>query len=153
MFIVSTTGAVSAMNWTKYYCDQAGLAPGRSFPFERHYKTQIGGGGFYSGVKYQQGYGLGGLFSKLGRFVIPLLKPVAKSIGKQVVRSGTQLADDILNGQNPKQAFKKNLKQGAKELFHQAIKKPAKRANKRKKSNKSGVISKKRRTRKLDIFD
>ena len=102
------------MNWTKYYCDQAGLAPGRSFPFERHYKTQIGGGGFYSGVKYQQGYGLGGLFSKLGRFVIPLLKPVAKSIGKQVVRSGTQLADDILNGQNPKQAFKKKFEAGCK---------------------------------------
>ena len=109
------------MNWEKYYSDQARLSPGRSFPYDTHYKTQIGGG-FYAGVKRQYGYGLGGLFSKLGRYVIPFLKPVAKTIGKQVVRSGSLLADDILNGQSPKLAFKKNLKQGAKELFEKATK-------------------------------
>ena len=140
-----------AMDWTKYYREQACLSPGRSFPFDTHYKTQIGGGGFYAGVKHQQGYGLGGLFSKLGRFVIPLLKPVAKSIGKQVVRTGTLLADDILNGENPKQALKKNLKRGAKELFQKAVA-PKKRL-KRKNTAKKGVIPKKKRPRKLDIFD
>ena len=142
------------MNWTKYYSDQARLSPGRSFPYDTHYKTQIGGG-FYTGVKRQYGYGLGGLFSKLGRYVLPLLKPVAKTIGKQVVRSGTLLADDILNGQNPKLAFKKNLKRGAKELFEKAAKpkKGPKKSLKRKNTSKKGSISKKKRSRKLDIFD
>ena len=142
------------MNWEKYYSDQARLSPGRSFPYDTHYKTQIGGG-FYTGVKRQYGYGLGGLFSKLGRYVIPLLKPVAKTIGKQVVRSGTLLADDILNGQSPKLAFKKNLKQGAKELFEKATKpkKTPKKSLKRKHTSKKGSISKKKRSRKLDIFD
>lgn len=137
------------MNWTKYYSDQARLPPGRSF--ESHYKTQIGGGGFYAGVKRQHGYGLGGLFAKLGRFVMPLLKPAAKSIGRQVVRSGTLLADDILNGADPKEAFKKNLKRGAKELFHKATNQS--KAHKRKGSAKKGPSSKKRRSRTLDVFD
>ena len=138
------------MNWTKYYSDQARLSHGRPFPFETHYKTQIGGG-FYAGVKRQHGYGLGGLFAKLGRFVMPLLKPAAKSIGRQVVRSGTLLADDILNGADPKDAFKKNLKQWAKELFQKAT--TNSKAHKRKGSAKKGPSSKKRRSRSLDIFD
>ena len=138
------------MNWTKYYSEQARLSPGQPFPFETHYKTQIGGG-FYAGVKRQHGYGLGGLFAKLGRFVIPLLKPAAKSIGRQVVRSGTQLAGDILNGADPKQAFKQNLKRGAKELFQKATKNS--KAHKRKGSAKRGPSSKKRRSRTVDIFD
>ena len=47
------------MNWTKYYTEQANSGFGRSFPFATHYTNQIGGG-FYAGVKRQQGYGLGG---------------------------------------------------------------------------------------------
>ena len=137
------------MNWTKYYSNQ--LANSQSLSFENHYKTQVGGG-FYVGVKRQHGYGLGGLFSKLGRFIVPLLKPVAKSIGKQVIRSGTRLAGDIIDGENPKQALKQNLKRGAKELF-QEVAKGQKPSRKRKRSAKKSSISKKKRSRKLDVFD
>ena len=136
------------MGWARYYTNQARSSPGRSFPFENHYKTQIGGG-FYAGVKHQRGYGLGGIFSKIGRFVIPLLKPVAKSIGRQVLRSGTLVADDILKGESPAAAFKKNLKRDAKELFRKA----SKPKNKKRRVSKKAVISKKKRPRKRDVFD
>ena len=136
------------MGWPQYYTNQARSSPGRSFPFETHYKTQIGGG-FYAGVKHQQGYGLGGIFSKIGRFVMPLLKPVAKSIGRQFLRSGTLLAEDILNGENPAAAFEKNLKRRPKELFQKA----SKPKNKKRRVSKKPVISKKKRPRKRDVFD
>ena len=48
---------------------------------------------------------------------------MAKSIGKQAIRSGVQMAGDILEGHNPKQAFKQNFKQGARELFKKVVKK------------------------------
>ena len=135
------------MDWTKYYSQQA--QSGLGYPYSVHYTRQIGGG-FYAGVKRQQGYGLGGLLAKLGRFVLPILKPVAKSIGKQAIRSGVQMAGDILDGQSPKQAFKQNLKQGTKELFSKAVrKKPVKRKRKAKRV----ISSKTKRARKQDIFD
>ena len=144
------------MDWTKYYSHQARSSLG--YPHTVHFTRQIGGG-FYSGVKRQQGYGLGGLLAKLGRFVLPILKPVAKSIGKQAIQSGVQMAGDILDGQNPKQAFKQNLKQGTKQLFRKVVKrksKPVKRKSKpvkRKRKSKKTISSKAKRSTKLDIFD
>ena len=141
------------MDWTKYYTSQAQSRLGNSFPFTVHYSRQIGGG-FYAGVKRQQGYGLGGLLAKLGRYVLPILKPVAKSIGKQAIRSGVQMAGDILEGYNPKQAFKQNFKQGARALFKKVVKKnPPKKTVKRKRKAKRVVSSKLKRARKQDIFD
>ena len=135
------------MDWAQYYSLQAHSGSSQTV----HFTRQIGGG-FYSGVRKQQGYGLGGLLAKLGRFVLPILKPVAKSIGKQAIRSGAQIAGDILDGQNPKQAFKQNLRQGTKELFQKAVKKKLKPV-KRKRKSKKVISSKTKRSKKLDIFD
>ena len=142
------------MDWTKYFTSQAQSRLGNSFPFTSHYSRHIGGG-FYAGVKRQQGYGLGGLLAKLGRYVLPILKPMAKSIGKQAIHSGVQMAGDIIEGHNPKQAFKQNFKQGARELFKKVVKKknPPKKIVKRKRKAKSVVSSKLKRARKQDIFD
>ena len=137
------------MDWTKNFASQAQSGLGNSFPYADHYSRQIGGG-FYAGVKRQQGYGLGGLLAKLGRFVLPILKPVAKSIRKQAIRSGVQMAGDILDGQNPKQAFKQNLKQGTKKLFQKVVKK---KPVKRKRKAKRVISSKTKRSRQQDIFD
>ena len=79
---------------------------------------------------------------------------MAKSIGKQALKSGAQMAGDILEGQSPKQAFKQNLKQGAKELFVKAVRKknPPRKAVKRKRKARNTSISKVKRSKKQDIF-
>lgn len=146
------------MNWEKYYIEQANSSFERPFPFSNHYTSQIGGGPFYTGVRKQQGYGLGGLLSKLGRFVLPLIKPVAKSIGKQVLKSGAQFAGEILAGEDPKQSFKRNLKQGAKALFVKGKKNIQKKAAsrrgvKRKNNTQPRNISKLKRLKTQDIFN
>ena len=60
-----------------------------------------------------------------------------------------------MDGSSPKQALKRNLKKGARELFNKAIKRkkaPAKTL-KRKRKVKRGPISKTKRLKKQDIFD
>ena len=71
-----------------------------------------------------RGYGLGGLFSRLGRYVTPLLKnafraarPIAKrtlkELGKQGIQAAGQTALDVLSGESPKHAAAKNLRRAA----------------------------------------
>ena len=142
------------MNWINYCESQVQCGLGNSVPYTDHFSNQIGGS-FYAGVKRQQGYGLGGLLAKLGRYVVPLLKPIAKSVGKQAIRSGISLAGDILEGHNPKEAFKQNLKDGTKKLFKKVVKinTPAKKTVKRKRKAKKVISSKSKRPRTQDIFD
>ena len=73
-----------------------------------------------------RGYGLGGLFSRLGTFLKPLLrtaasaaKPIAKQtlkeLGKQGLNVATSTLTDVIEGRAPvKEAMKRNVKQGAK---------------------------------------
>ena len=44
------------------------------------------------------------IFASLGRSVLPLVKEGAKSIGREVLKSGTNFVSDVLEGENLKQA-------------------------------------------------
>ena len=141
----------NSMDWTLHFEKQAKSGFGSPIHYETHFKHQIGGGGFYVGAKYQKGYGLGGLLAKIGRMVLPILKPVAKSLGKQIIKSGAQFAGDVIDGKNVKEAFQQNVSQGVKELGKNVIQ--PKRGVKRKRKVANNVISKRRRSRQQDIFD
>ena len=59
----------------KYCCD--------SKAYQSYYLNQIGHGGpYFSGAPFQNGYGLGGIFSSLAKSIMPLIKSGAKAIGK-----------------------------------------------------------------------
>ena len=106
-----------AMDWTQHFENQAQDGFARPIQYEEHFKQQIGGGGFYVGAKQQKGYGLGGLLAKIGRMVMPILKPAVKTLGKQVLRSGARFAEEMIDGESPKEAFHRNLNQGTNELL------------------------------------
>ena len=55
---------------------------------------------YYSERQFQRGYGRGGLFSSIGRAVITMIKSGIKTVGKEVLRSGAELASDALQGKN-----------------------------------------------------
>ena len=98
------------------------------------------------------GYGLGNLFSRLGRFIVPLAKsavraarPAAKRTLKQLGRQGLQAAaaaasDVITDGMPVKKAIKKNIQQVGPEMRKTALKgvKRAVRQVRQKKSIKRG---------------
>ena len=71
----------------------------------------------------QRGYGLGGLLGGLFRKAMPFLKKGAAMVGKQALRTGMDIADDVLSGQNIKTAAKRRIKSGGKQLGADVLKK------------------------------
>ena len=114
-------------------------------------QTQIGGSEFYKGLPWQKGYGIGGLLGSLARRFIPLLKPLAKSAGKKLLRAGTSIVSDIIDGKPVGDVLQDRLKKiNRKKTVHQDNR-PKKR-NKKRRRRDSSVIPKKRRRGKQDIF-
>ena len=133
------------MDWTLHFERQAKDGFARPIQYDDHYKRQIGGGGFYAGVRQQKGYGLGGLLARLGRMVIPILKPIAKTLEKQVVKSGARFAEEVIDGESPREAFKRNASRGLEELT-------TPKGVKKKRKPRKRVISKKH-SRRTDLYD
>ena len=120
------------------------------------------------------------MLRSLTKFAMPFLKKGAKAVGKQAMKTGMNIAQEVMLGQNIKKAAKRHLSQGLTELVTQqgrgrarrrrgppgervkrrkiampSRKKP-KRGYKRKATSNTRVIShsaKRRRTSKKDIFD
>lgn len=129
--------------------------------YEDYYSKQAGSGlPVYSGARVQRGYGLGSILGSLARSVMPLLKTGAKTLGKQALTSGMQIAGDMLGGQNFKQSAKRRAKEAGGNLMGKARKRlrfepPGERAIKRR-STKHKRIRKSRSNRRRsgrDIFD
>ena len=147
--------------------------------YEEYYLNQTGRGmAAFTGAQYQRGHGLGNMLRSLTKFAIPFLKKGAKAVGKQAMKTGMNIAQEVMLGQNIKKAAKRHLSQGLTELVTQrgrgrhrrrgppgervrkrktvipSRKKP-KRGYKRKATSNTRVIShsaKRRRTSKKDIF-
>jgi hypothetical protein len=79
-------------------------------------------GGFI-GRPYQRGGGLGGIFRALFRAILPIAKTAGKFVGKTMLRSGADVATDLLEGQNAKASFKRRGRQAAGDLMQEAANK------------------------------
>ena len=119
--------------------------------YENYYLEQAGSGmPVYGGVSVQRGHGLGSILGGLFRSAMPVLKKVGKAVGKQVVRSGLDVASDVVSGTNVKESLKRRALQGAESLLTQQ---PIKRRPRAKE-----ISSKRKRARKTsrsitrDIF-
>ncbi|GFT89567.1 uncharacterized protein TNCV_2589101 [Trichonephila clavipes] len=95
------------------------LNSGDFVPFER---GQIGSGlTHYKGINFQKGYGIGGIFRLLFRAALPFLVKGGKTIGKEVLMTGSRVASDVLSGENFKEAVKTRSKESGKKLAQKAI--------------------------------
>ncbi|GFY23380.1 uncharacterized protein F54H12.2 [Trichonephila clavipes] len=72
---------------------------------------------------FKKGYGIGGWFKRLFRTALPFLTRGAKSVGKEVLKTGTQIVNDLLEGQNLEDAAKHRTKETGRKLAREAIKK------------------------------
>lgn len=84
------------------------------------YNDQIGHGFpvFVGGMK---GNGLGNILSGLFRTAIPLLKRGGKALLKEGVRTGLNVANDVISGKNIKSAMKSRTKNAGKRMINSAI--------------------------------
>jgi hypothetical protein len=93
------------MDWDKYYTEQ------KPFPT-------------YKGVRYQRGNGLGNIFKKFFRWIVPIvkdhavpvLKDVGKKIGESVLTGTTNFAKDALEGKDFKESAKERFDETTKDL-------------------------------------
>lgn len=124
--------------------------------FEEFYTQQAGNGlSYYKGVPLQRGSGLGGIFKSFYRMILPLFKSGAKAVGKQALRSGVDIANDVLQGKEIKAATKERAKEASKLLTSKAADKVKTMVggHKRKRRTKKRVIPKKiRKVCASDIF-
>ena len=62
-------------------------------------------GGYFVGRPYQRGGGIGSVFSKLFRFLLPVLKSAGKEIGKEGLAVGSRILNDVAQGKNVRSAI------------------------------------------------
>lgn len=127
--------------------------------FEDYYVGQVGDGlPYYEGITLQKGYGIGGFFAKLFRSALPFLRSGAKAVGKEVLRTGTQIANDVLAGEELKSSVSTRAKTAGKNLARQALKKVDNmighgRFKRKRKASRHFSRSKVRKVKGRDIFD
>ena len=121
--------------------------------YHEYYLNQAGRGyPVYVGTRYQRGHGLGSIFGSLFKSAVPLLKRGAKTLGREALKTGLNLASDVMEGQNVTQAAKSRLKSTGQNLLQKAmdtvgppgqraIKEPAKREKTRRRQTKQRKTS------------
>ena len=57
----------------------------------------------------QEGQGLGSILSSIARTAIPFLKTGARFVGREALRAGCDVGDDVLSGQTVKQSIRKRV--------------------------------------------
>ena len=137
---------------TSYCCNQKA--------FENYYVSQVGTGlPYFSGSQYQKGYGLGSIFSSLGRATLPLVRSTGKALGKEVLRTGGNIASDLLEGKSIKQAALHRSKQAGLNLLKRVASpspppgEPLKRFTSTKRRRKTIKTSRRTKSKPKDIFD
>lgn len=123
----------------------------------------------YRGANFQAGYGLGSIFRTLRKgasyffpilktHALPVLQQAASNVGKELIKTARNIANDSLNGVEIKESLKNRTEEGINNLSSQLIsnlngsgfKRRFKKSNSISGNNYQKKISKKR---KKDIFD
>ena len=145
-----------AIDWDAFFEQQA-VQMGHGVPYFR-------------GQMYQRGHGLGNIFRGIFKFLMPMAKSVAKTVGKQALHTGFDIVSDTLHGHDLKQAAKLRSRQAASKLLdaaknelaqagsgrvqkRQAGKGINRKTSVKKKPIRLGIAKKQQKGRKRDLFD
>ena len=119
--------------------------PGNERVWAQYYNSQaLQHGSGFVGTPYQRGTGLGSLFKGLFRAILPIAKNVGKSVGRQALRTGTEIAGDVLAGKSIKEAAQRRGKVGASKLLNKASKNISRRPKKKQNGRGLGVRNRKK---------
>ena len=70
---------------------------------------------YFAGSRYQRGHGLGSMLSGLFRRIIPFVRNNAKTWGSSLLKTGMQVADDVLQGKRIMESAKQRVPEGIKQ--------------------------------------
>lgn len=79
--------------------------------YDDYYMRQTGRGSMpvYSGARYQRGHGIGNILGGLIRKVVPFIKDNVKTIGKNLLSTGADIAQDMIRGQKFGEAARRHI--------------------------------------------
>ena len=80
---------------------------------------------YFAGARVQRGHGFGSLFGGLLRSVAPLIKRGALALGNRALKTGAQIAGDILSGENIRTAAKRRTKTAGRDLVQSLLATPS----------------------------
>lgn len=83
--------------------------------YEDYYKSQIGSGmPVFEGSRGQKGHGLGSMLSGLFRSAMPMIKRGLASFGKQALKTGLEVANDVMGGHTFQESARRRIPDGIK---------------------------------------
>jgi hypothetical protein len=86
--------------------------------YNNYYANQVGSGlGVFSGSTIHKGAGIGSLIGSIFKKTMPLITKGAKTIGKQLVQTGINIAKDTIQGGDIKSSTEKNFKDAGSNLL------------------------------------
>jgi len=74
----------------------------------------------FHGIPYQRGGSIGSIFRGLMKMLLPLAGAATRTVGKEAIHAGLNLASDALAGKNIKQSVKRRAKKAGNRLLKQA---------------------------------
>lgn len=92
---------------TDYYVNQA--------------KQRGGNLSAFHGARIQRGYGLGFMLKGLFRWDLPHVNAGVKSLGRQALKGGLAVAQDVAGGQEFKKSLKSRAKETGNAVFKEAL--------------------------------
>ena len=122
--------------------------------YDQYYAAQSGTGlssnGFYKGVSYQKGKGIGSFLGGLFRSAIPLFRSGARAFGQEALRAGVGLVNDLAEDRNLREALKRRAGDAGLGLLARAEKKIKEMSGggRPRRALKRGAKAKKRQSRK-----
>ncbi len=124
--------------------------------FEQYYSNQANSKfPVFRGSVYQRGYGFGDVFKNIFRWIIPLVKehvkPIATKVGKEALKTATNIASDALSGKDLKSSAKSRIEETLSKIPSGQFGNGSKKHYKKKR--KVTYLTKQKKKRKLDIFD
>lgn len=72
------------------------------------------------GAPYQQGSGIGSFLGGVFRYVLPLLKSSAKTVGKEALSTGLNIVGDIASSKDPRDAVRSRVRESVRNLKRKA---------------------------------
>ena len=123
--------------------------------YNDYYVRQSGSGvGAFTGSRVQRGHGIGSIFGSLFRSAAPLLKRGLAYVGRQALKTGAQIASDMVDGKSFGESAKEHLRERIKDAAQDVLGQTG--SGKRRRRIVRRVTKKKqyrRKRAKLDILD
>lgn len=124
--------------------------------YERYYLEQSGSGvPVFVGSRGQRGHGLGSLLSSLFRSAFPMIKRGLATFGKHALKTGLEIANDVVEGGSLKESAKRRVPEGIKRFAkpENFINQSGAGGGRSKKRRRKPASKKNRKKKKLKISD